>query len=80
MNRLSPELYVFRHSGPMPTAPEWAAPGAYVYTFDVGIRVTSMYDIGATPMEGRWKVRIDVYDDTRAKAMDELIAGDGDLL
>lgn len=55
-DELTPEVLIFQQDHPAPvTAPR----GSYMHSDN--IRVWPLWDVGATPMFGRWKIRIDIY-------------------
>lgn len=55
-DELTPEVLIFQQDYPVPvTAPR----GSYMH--NDSIRVWPLWDVGATPMSGRWKIRIDIY-------------------
>lgn len=60
MNDLPPEVVVFHRDKAFRRVNPISDLIAYQ---DEKIRVMKIYDIGATPFQGRWKIRIDIYDD-----------------
>lgn len=58
---LSPEIIIFRNKGPLKDPP-CPADALSVYQDD-NIRVMKLYDVAASPMQGRWIIRIDLIEE-----------------
>lgn len=61
MSDLTPKVLVYQHDAPMPAVQTIHSSIQQISSGN--IRVSTWYDIAASPMAGQWCVRVDVYKD-----------------